>query len=55
MARQFMIEKDEVCGTCKWHRFNKIDGEWECINHDSLYCGEEMDYKDKCDRWEDKK
>ena len=30
-----MREKEEVCGTCKWHHKDEL-GDWICVNYPDL-------------------
>lgn len=50
-----MIEKDEkCCGTCKWHKHERIDDGWVCTNPDSHCCADWTEYNDWCQEWEDR-
>lgn len=41
------MNKEEYCGTCKYHRC--LDGEWTCLNEEADAYGLETEYKDHCD------
>lgn len=49
-----MKEEKEVCGTCQYHRFDKRQGVFICVNDDSEYCGLDTEYKDTCENYEDR-
>ena len=43
-----MIEKREVCGTCRFHVRDE-DGYWVCSNPDSDNYSDWTDYMDDCE------
>lgn len=42
------LEKEIVCGTCKYHRFDQLDRDWVCENEDSYYYSDITGYMDYC-------
>lgn len=42
----------EICGECKWHKYEEIDRGYVCVNADSPYCTEWTDYSDSCREFE---
>lgn len=46
------MDKDKVCGTCKYHQHEDITDGWVCVNGDSEYCADWCDYDHTCDDWE---
>ena len=45
---------EEICGNCKWHRYEKESQGWVCCNADSDYCADWTEYDDSCDEFEEK-
>lgn len=43
---------DKCCGTCKWHKYQREDESWICVNEDSEFCSDWTDYEGYCDDWE---
>ena len=46
--------EEHVCGTCRWHRYERIDRGWICVNADSDYCAGWTEYGDTCEHYEEK-
>ena len=44
----------EVCGTCKYNKYNSYEQSYYCGNEDSDYYGIDTAYDDECEEWEDK-
>ena len=47
--------KEQCCGTCKYHQFEKGLQDWVCANAASIWAGDATDYKDNCTEWEERK
>lgn len=47
-------EHEECCGTCKYHKYEDIDGGWVCVNPNSEYCTDYTSYKDCCEEYKKK-
>lgn len=45
---------NEICGECKYHRYDRESGDWVCENDDSEYFAEFTDYNDSCDGYEER-
>ena len=45
---------NEVCGTCRFCRYDPEDDDWYCDNDDSTEYTEWVRYEYKCDDWEEK-
>jgi hypothetical protein len=43
---------EKICGTCKWHRYDKSHSDWMCVNCKSDYHTDFTGYEDGCDEWE---
>ena len=52
MSRE--MDEEKVCGKCKWHRYSRIDGCFVCVSDQSEMSGEETEYKDHCEDWEER-
>ncbi len=50
-----MEEKNNVCGTCKYHEHEDIDNGWVCVNDKSEYFADFTEYNDTCEEWEGRK
>ena len=46
---------EKICGTCKWHQYEKLTYGWFCVCDKSEYCADWTDYSDSCEEWEDRK
>lgn len=46
--------QNKICGMCKWHSQELIDGGWVCVNDQSEDCTEWTDYDHGCEEWEGK-
>ena len=44
--------KKEICGECKWHKYEEIDRGYVCTNDKSDYCTDWTEYNDTCEEWE---
>lgn len=44
----------QICGTCRYHWYEKVQDDWACGNPVSECYGIETDYTDECDEWEGK-
>lgn len=44
----------KCCGTCKWHKHERISDGWVCINNCSEYCADWTDYGHCCEEWEER-
>lgn len=50
-----MRDRDyEVCGNCKYHEYESIDSGWVCVNPDSDYCADWVEYEHTCEEWTDR-
>ena len=47
------MDKGKCCGTCRYGSYDKMQG-YVCVNSDSDYCTDFVDYKDGCEEWEGK-
>lgn len=41
----------EVCGRCKWHIFDELEGEGVCVNRDSDYWLSYTENNEQCELW----
>lgn len=48
------MNKEECCGTCKYHRYDDKYQDWVCTNEQSAVNGCATDYEDSCSDWEEK-
>ena len=48
------MDRNNYCGTCKYHRIDKNSGDWICTNPESEYFADYTDYADWCEEWEEK-
>ena len=46
--------KDQICGTCEWHKHEYIDDGYVCVYYKSDYCTDHTDYEHYCSKWEAK-
>ena len=46
--------QDEICGTCKYHKYEDISQGWVCTNSDSEYLADWTEYNDTCEEYTDK-
>lgn len=44
----------EVCGTCRWNRYDRDSGDFYCGCDRSENEGASTFYDDRCDEWEEK-
>lgn len=49
-----MFNDEPVCGLCKYHTFDILKGDWECVNAESEYFTDNTDYSDCCDEYEER-
>lgn len=49
-----MRSNEEVCGTCKWCKFDRNAEDFICTNPDSNNIADYVEYKDFCYEWESK-
>lgn len=47
-------DKKEVCGTCKYCKFDPADDDWYCSCEDGDEFMEFVRYEYRCDDWEEK-
>lgn len=52
--RKVRDRMDRCCGTCKWHEYDDISGDFVCVNGDSDCCADWTDYSDSCEEWEER-
>ena len=45
--------RKECCGTCKYGSYDKMQG-YVCVNADSEYIADFVEYRHVCDEWEGK-
>ncbi len=48
-------ERDECCGTCKYHRYDRNEQEWICNCQRSDNYADYTEYSDYCENWEDRR
>lgn len=48
-----MPDCKQCCGTCRYGSYDKTDG-YICVNSDSEYVADFVEYKHVCDEWESK-
>lgn len=48
-----MIDMENVCGNCKYNKYNFTTEEFTCDCEESAYYGLETYYEDSCDAFED--
>lgn len=48
-----MSDCKQCCGTCRYGSYNKTDG-YVCVNGDSEYVADFVEYNHACDEWESK-
>ena len=48
------MDKEKVCGTCKYHHFSDVTNEWICMNEESENYADYTEYGDSCEEWEEK-
>lgn len=44
----------KCCGTCRWNSHEDISDSWVCVNGESDYCTDWMDYDHCCEDWEER-
>lgn len=44
----------QICGTCKYHKYEPIDKGFVCTNADSDNCTYWTEFTDSCIDWEEK-
>ena len=47
-------EEREVCGTCRWNRYDRESKDFYCGNKDGDNHGASTAYDDSCRDWEEK-
>lgn len=45
-------DDEEICGKCKYHRYDIAFEEWYCANKQSENWAEITQYDDECEDWE---
>lgn len=45
---------EQICGKCKWHKYEDISQGWICCNADSEYVADWTDYDFSCEDFEEK-
>lgn len=50
-----MMEREKVCGTCRWHKKVMPDNGWGCTCFESEFYGDWSEYSDRCEEWEGRK
>lgn len=48
------MDKDKVCGTCKYHQYEDITDGWVCVNDESEYLADWTMFDDSCEEWEER-
>ena len=48
------MEKEQCCGTCKYHEHESIDDGWVCVNDRSRYLSDWTDFTDVCEDYEER-
>lgn len=48
-----MLDTNSCCGTCKYGSYDKING-YVCVNGESDYVADFVEYGHSCDFWEQK-
>jgi hypothetical protein len=48
-----MVERKECCGTCEYGTYDKTNG-YVCVNDESDYVADFVEYDHSCDFWEQK-
>lgn len=48
-----MVERKECCGTFKYGSYDKVNG-YVCVNDESDYVADFVEYSHSCDFWEQK-
>lgn len=48
------MDEREICGNCKYHKYEEIDKGWICTNPDSEYVADWTDYDFGCMDFEEK-
>lgn len=43
----------QCCGTCKYGSYDRMQG-YACVNGDSEYCTDFVEYGHTCEDWEEK-
>ncbi len=48
------MDKREICGNCKYCHKEKVSDDWDmiCVNSDSEYCADWVEYEHSCDSFE---
>lgn len=49
-----MIDTENVCGNCKYNKYDYTTEEFTCDCEESAYYGLETYYEDSCDDFEEK-
>ena len=49
-----LLIDNEVCGTCRFHFYDKEEQEWVCDCLDSEHFTDFTEYGDTCEEWEDR-
>lgn len=45
-------QREDVCGECKWHKYDEFGRAWVCTNDRSDYVADFTDYTDTCEHFE---
>ena len=49
-----LLYKEEVCGCCGYHYYDKDDEEWVCDCQESERYSDYTEYGDTCEEWEER-
>lgn len=44
--------REDICGRCKWHKYDGFGRAWACVNDRSDYVADFTDYTDTCECFE---
>lgn len=47
------MRETQCCGNCEYGSYDKIQG-YVCVNGDSEYCADFVEYDHTCEDWEEK-
>lgn len=48
------MKSEEICGSCKYHTYDKDSGDFVCSNPDSEYFADWTGWSACCGEWEEK-
>ena len=48
------MNKEECCGNCKYHYYDREDEDWVCDCQNSEYYTDYTGYTDKCEEYEER-